>query len=56
MTTIDDILAIGAEVDQGEAGLSGAGQQVMDIWDKMDAGLITDADYDEQKRRILGQM
>lgn len=54
---LDDILAIGAEVDQGEAGLSGAGEQVMDIWEKMDAGLITDADegFNEADRRVREQ-
>jgi hypothetical protein len=39
---LDEILSMGAEVDQGGAGLSEAGRQVMDIWDKMDTGLIQD--------------
>lgn len=39
---LDDILAIGAGVDEGDAGLSEAGQGVMDVWTKMDNGVITD--------------
>jgi len=40
---LDDILSIGAGADEGEAGLSEAGQGVMDVWGKMDAGVITDS-------------
>ncbi len=40
---LDDILAIGSGADESDAGLSAAGQGVMDIWGKMDAGVITDS-------------
>ncbi len=51
---LDQILAIGAEVDQGGAALSDAGREVMDIWDKMDTGLIADETeaFDEADRRV----
>lgn len=39
---LDEILAVGAGVDEGAAGLSEAGQSVMKVWEKMDAGAITD--------------
>ena len=51
---LDEILSIGAAVDEGAAGLSEAGQSVMDVWDKMDAGAIADtADgFDEADRSV----
>jgi len=51
---LDEILSLGAEVDEGAAGLSEAGQSVMDIWDKMDTGLIADKTeaFDEADRRV----
>ncbi len=51
---LDEVLAIGAEVDEGAAGLSEAGKQVMDIWEKMDTGLIADQAeaFDEADRRV----
>lgn len=51
---LDEILSLGAETDQGAAGLSEAGQSLMDIWDKMDTGLITDRGqaFDEADRRV----
>ncbi|HOA74570.1 MAG TPA: hypothetical protein PL151_18810 [Phycisphaerae bacterium] len=54
---LDDILALGAEVDEGMAGLSQAGQTVLDIWDKMDTGLIRDPAeaFDEADRRVREQ-
>src|SRR4029079_6516768 len=33
---LHEILSMGAEVDQGAAGVSEAGRQVLDIWEKMD--------------------
>ncbi len=39
---LDDILSLGAEVDEGAAGLGDAGETVLGVWDKMDAGAITD--------------
>jgi len=51
---LDEILSVGAAVDEGAAGLSDAGQTVMDVWDKMDAGAITDATegFDEADRGV----
>jgi hypothetical protein len=54
---LDDILALGAEIDEGRAALSEAGQTVMDIWEKMDTGLIADEHeaFDEADRRVREQ-
>lgn len=54
---LDDILALGAQVDEGKAGVGQAGQTVMDIWDKMDTGLIQDRSeaFDEADRRVREQ-
>ncbi len=51
---LDEILAVGAEVDQGSASLSDAGQTVLDVWDKMDAGAITDSSeaFEEADRSV----
>lgn len=51
---LDDILSLGAEVDQGGLGLSDAGDSVMKIWEKMDAGTITDPAeaFDEADRTV----
>ena len=38
---LDEILSLGASVDEGAASLSDAGQSVLDVWDKMDAGALT---------------
>lgn len=54
---LDEVLALGVEADEGRAELSEAGQSVMDIWDKMDSGLIandTEA-FDEADRRVREQ-
>lgn len=54
---LDEILSIGAEVDEGGTGLSEAGRQVLDIWEKMDTGLIADQAeaFDEADRRVREQ-
>ncbi len=54
---LDEILSMGAEVDEGAAGLSEAGQSVLDIWDKMDAGAIADSReaFEEADRRVREQ-
>ena len=54
---LDEILALGAEVDEGGTGLSEAGRQVLDIWEKMDTGLIADKaeGFDEADRRVREQ-
>ena len=51
---LDEVLSLGREIDEGEAGLSDAGQNVIDIWAKMDAGDITDEKegFDEADRRV----
>lgn len=51
---LDEILAVGAEVDEGAGGLSEAGQSVMDVWNKMDAGDLSDTKeaFDEADRRV----
>ena len=54
---LDEILSLGAEADEGKTGLSESGQTVMDIWDKMDTGLIADKNeaFDEADRRVREQ-
>jgi hypothetical protein len=54
---LDEILSLGAEVDRGSAGVSEAGRQVLDIWEKMDRGLIDDQSegFDEADRRVREQ-
>ncbi len=51
---LDEILSVGAEVDEGATAISGAGQSVMDVWDKMDRKIITDTEeaYDEADRSV----
>ena len=51
---LDEILSIGAAVDEGAASLSEAGKTVMNVWEKMDAGAITDKDeaFDEADRSV----
>jgi len=51
---LDEVLALGAAVDQGAASLGDAGKTVLNIWDKMDAGTITDRDeaYEEADRTV----
>lgn len=54
---LDEILKLGSEVDQGAAGLSDAGQTVLNVWDQMDRGDIVDQTeaYDEADRRVREQ-
>lgn len=54
---LDEILLVGAEVDEGAAGLSNAGQSVIDVWDRMDRGQIEDQTeaFDEADRRVREQ-
>ncbi|MCO6435947.1 MAG: hypothetical protein J5J06_02540 [Phycisphaerae bacterium] len=40
---LDEILSVGAGVDEGAAGLSEAGEGVMKVWERMDQGTITDS-------------
>ncbi|MFQ5430058.1 MAG: hypothetical protein ACE5E1_07080 [Phycisphaerae bacterium] len=49
---LDDMLQVGLE--EGEGALSPGSQQVLDIWDQMDTGLIRDSDeaFTEAERRV----
>ena len=51
---LDEVLAMGRSVDEGAAGLTEAGQTVIDIWNRMDAGAIPDAHegFEEADRRV----
>ncbi len=51
---LDEILTIGAGTEEGEAGLSEAGKSVMNVWEKMDTGTITDTTeaFDEADRSV----
>jgi len=51
---LDEVLAIGSAVDEGAAGLSEAGKTVMKVWEKLDAGALTDAQqaFDEADRSV----
>jgi hypothetical protein len=54
---LDEMLKIGAEVDIGAAGLSEAGQTVLDVWEQMDRGAIANPGegFDEADRRVREQ-
>jgi len=54
---LDEILSIGMAADEGQAGLSNAGESVMKVWDQMDTGLIKDnaEAFDEADRRVREQ-
>ena len=51
---LDEVLAVGAGADEGEAGLTEAGKSVLNVWEKMDAGTITDTGeaFDEADRTV----
>lgn len=51
---LDEILQLGHEMDEASAGVSPAGEELMRIWNDMDAGLIKDSDtaYDEAEKRV----
>ena len=51
---LDEILSIGASVDEGAASLSDAGQSVLRVWDKMDEGVLKDQNeaFDEADRSV----
>lgn len=42
MERLDEILAAGAQVDEGSASVGEAGKAVLDVWEKMDSGAIRD--------------
>jgi hypothetical protein len=51
---LDEILQIGIDADKASAGVSQAGEELMQIWDDMDHGLIKDTKEatDEAERRV----
>jgi hypothetical protein len=51
---LDEILQLGAEADAATAGLSPAGQELLKVWNDMDAGLIKTSSeaFDEAERRV----
>lgn len=54
---LDEVLATGRGIDEGAAGLSEAGQTVLNIWDKMDTGTIADTGeaFEEADRQVREQ-
>lgn len=54
---LDELIGVGAEVDEGASGLSESGQAVMNIWERMDHGKIVDESeaFDEADRRVRDQ-
>ena len=51
---LDEILAVGASADEGASALNEAGRGVLDVWAKMDAGDLTDAQeaFDQADRTV----
>jgi hypothetical protein len=51
---LNEILALGQEVDEAATGLSPASQELMKVWNDMDAGLIktTGEAFDEAEKRV----
>lgn len=51
---LDEILEMTHAADEATAGLSPAGQELMRVWDDMDAGLIKDTGtaFDEAEKRV----
>ena len=51
---LDEVLSVGASVDEEAASLSEAGASVMKVWEKMDAGAISDTTegFDEADRSV----
>lgn len=54
---LDELLGVGAGIDEGEAALSESSAAVMEIWNRLDAGSITDKAeaFDEADRRVREQ-
>lgn len=54
MERLDEILSMGARVDEGTASMGESGKTVLDIWEKMDTGVIADkAEAFEQADRTV---
>jgi len=51
---LDEILELGHEADEAASGLSPAGEELMKVWNDMDAGLIKDSNeaFDEAEKRV----
>lgn len=51
---LDEILKLGLEADEEAAGVSPAAQELLKIWNDMDAGLIKDTEsaFDEAEKRV----
>jgi len=51
---LDEIVSVGASVDEGTQALSDAGESVLSVWEKMDAGTISDPTeaFDEADRSV----
>lgn len=51
---LDELLSVGAAADEGSAGLGDAGQSVLNVWEKMDVGALTDPGeaFDEADRSV----
>ena len=52
---LDEVLSVGAEADQRQgAALSEAGETVMKVWEKLDAGVLRDQQeaFDEADRSV----
>jgi hypothetical protein len=54
MERLDEILTLGVAADEEAAGLNEAGRTVLNVWEKMDAGAITDPTegFDEADRSV----
>jgi hypothetical protein len=54
---LDEVLRLGAEVDEGLTGLSESGQTVMKVWEQMDTGVIRDGEeaFEEADRQVREQ-
>ena len=54
---LDEILQIGVEADEADAGVSPAAQELLKVWNDMDAGLIKDTNdaFDEAEKRVREQ-
>lgn len=51
---LDEILRLGHEADKAGAGVSEAGQEIMKVWEALDAGLLKDSKeaFDEAEKRV----
>lgn len=51
---LDELLRLGHEADKAGAGVSEAGQEIMKVWEALDAGLLKDSKeaFDEAEKRV----